>query len=86
MCWSRELPTLLPPKSLGKLPAAFKPGGSTTAGNSSQVSDGAAAVLLASRVKAQQLGLPILGVFRAFAVRRDCSAGRLVLILWPPNP
>lgn len=46
---------------------AFKPGGSTTAGNSSQVSDGAAAVLLMKRKKAQELGLPILGKFVAFA-------------------
>lgn len=37
-------------------------------GNASQVSDGAAAVLLAKRSKAMQLGLPILGVLRSFAV------------------
>merc|ERR1719195_641074 len=45
---------------LSKLKAAFKPGGSTTAGNSSQVSDGAAMVLLARRSSAAALGLPIL--------------------------
>ncbi|EGD79080.1 Acaa1a protein [Salpingoeca rosetta] len=44
-------------EKLGKLRPAFKPDGSTTAGNSSQVSDGAAAVLLASRRKARELGL-----------------------------
>lgn len=37
-------------------------------GNSSQVSDGAAAVLLARRSKAEELGLPILGVLRSYAV------------------
>ena len=43
-------------------------GGSTTAGNSSQVSDGAAAVLMMKRSRARQLGLRVLGRFRAFAV------------------
>lgn len=37
-------------------------------GNSSQVSDGAAALLLARRSKAEELGLPILGVLRSYAV------------------
>lgn len=32
------------------------------------MSDGAAAVLLARRAKAEQLGLPILGILRAYAV------------------
>ncbi|XP_010547051.1 PREDICTED: 3-ketoacyl-CoA thiolase 5, peroxisomal isoform X2 [Tarenaya hassleriana] len=53
---------------LAKLKPAFKPGGSTTAGNASQVSDGAGAVLLMKRSLAVQKGLPILGVFRSFAV------------------
>eukprot|EP01018_Ginkgo_biloba_P026132 Gb_22382 [translate_table: standard] len=52
---------------LAKLKPAFKNGGSTTAGNSSQVSDGAGAVLLMKRAMAMQKGLPILGVFRSFA-------------------
>jgi len=55
-------------ENLSKLPAVFKKDGSTTAGNSSQVSDGSAAVLAMSRAKARQLSLPILGVFRSFAV------------------
>jgi acetyl-CoA acyltransferase 1 len=54
--------------SLGKLKPAFDPKGSTTAGNASQVSDGAAAVLLMTRAKAKELGCPIIGVFRAFSV------------------
>lgn len=37
-------------------------------GNSSQVSDGAAAILLARRSKAEELGLPILGILRSYAV------------------
>lgn len=41
---------------------------SVPTGNASQVSDGAAAVLLAKRSKAAQLGLPVLGVLRSFAV------------------
>merc|ERR1740121_1368264 len=54
-------------ESLGKLRAAFKPGGSTTAGNASQVSDGAALVLLARRSAAKTLGLPILARMRSYA-------------------
>ncbi|KAL2507302.1 3-ketoacyl-CoA thiolase 2 [Forsythia ovata] len=52
---------------LAKLKPVFKKDGSTTAGNSSQVSDGAGAVLLMKRSVAMQKGLPILGVFRSFA-------------------
>ncbi|KAJ8749457.1 hypothetical protein K2173_025652 [Erythroxylum novogranatense] len=52
---------------LAKLKPAFKKDGTTTAGNSSQVSDGAAAVLLMKRSLATKKGLPILGVFRSFA-------------------
>ncbi|XP_030053811.1 3-ketoacyl-CoA thiolase, peroxisomal isoform X2 [Microcaecilia unicolor] len=55
-------------EGLAKLKPAFKENGSTTAGNASQVSDGAAAVLLAKRSKAAQLGLPVLGVLRSYAV------------------
>ncbi|XP_038611443.1 3-ketoacyl-CoA thiolase, peroxisomal [Tachyglossus aculeatus] len=55
-------------EGLAKLKPAFKEGGSTTAGNSSQVSDGAAAVLLARRARARELGLPVLGVLRSYAV------------------
>jgi acetyl-CoA acetyltransferase family protein len=42
---------------LAALKPAFKPDGKITAGNSSQISDGAAAVLLMSAEKAEQLGL-----------------------------
>ncbi|KAL4591052.1 hypothetical protein LXL04_004000 [Taraxacum kok-saghyz] len=52
---------------LAKLKPVFKKDGSTTAGTSSQVSDGAGAVLLMKRSLAMKKGLPILGVFRTFA-------------------
>lgn len=44
-------------EKLGTMKAAFKPDGATTAGNSSQVSDGAAAVLMMRRSTAAELGL-----------------------------
>uniref|UniRef100_A0A453Q2Q7 acetyl-CoA C-acyltransferase n=2 Tax=Aegilops tauschii subsp. strangulata TaxID=200361 RepID=A0A453Q2Q7_AEGTS len=52
---------------LAKLKTVFKKDGTTTAGNSSQVSDGAGAVLLMKRSVAVSKGLPVLGVFRSFA-------------------
>jgi acetyl-CoA acyltransferase 1 len=39
------------------------------AGNSSQVSDGAAAVVVTTRREAKRRGLPILGVLRSYAVK-----------------
>jgi acetyl-CoA acyltransferase len=56
------------PEVLGKLKPVFKPDGTVTAGNSSQMSDGAAAVVLMSREKAEQLGLKPLARFVSFAV------------------
>jgi acetyl-CoA acyltransferase len=53
-------------EGLAKLPAVFAQGGSVTAGNSSPISDGAAACLVMSRDKANQLGIKPLGVFRAY--------------------
>jgi len=55
-------------ESLGKLKPAFKKDGSTTAGNSSQVSDGAGAVLVMTREEATKRKLPILGQFISYAV------------------
>ncbi|ONK70936.1 uncharacterized protein A4U43_C04F3040 [Asparagus officinalis] len=52
---------------LAKLKPAFHKDGSTTAGNASQVSDGAGAVLLMRKSIAVLKGLPILGIFRSFA-------------------
>ncbi|XP_062618931.1 3-ketoacyl-CoA thiolase B, peroxisomal-like [Saccostrea cucullata] len=59
-------PTTL--EKLLKLKPAFKEGGSTTAGNSSQVSDGAAAVLMARRSEAKRRGMKVFGVIRGYAV------------------
>jgi acetyl-CoA acyltransferase len=53
-------------EGLGKLPPAFAQGGSVTAGNSSPISDGAAACLVMSRDKASELGIKPLGIFRSF--------------------
>jgi acetyl-CoA acyltransferase len=55
-------------EGLAKLKPAFKEGGSVTAGNASQLSDGASACLLMSRERARQLGLEPLGVYRGTAV------------------
>jgi acetyl-CoA acyltransferase 1 len=55
-------------ESLQKLKPSFKKGGSSTAGNSSQLTDGAGAVLLARRSTAQKLGLPIIARWITHAV------------------
>jgi acetyl-CoA C-acetyltransferase len=47
-------------ENLAKLRPAFSKDGTITAGSSSQISDGACAVLVTSRAKAEELGLPIL--------------------------
>jgi acetyl-CoA acyltransferase len=53
---------------LGKLRPAFKAGGSVTAGNSSQMTDGAAFALLMTAEKAKALGLKPLAKMTVFAV------------------
>jgi acetyl-CoA acyltransferase len=55
------------PEALGKLRPAFHVAGSVTAGNSSQMSDGAAAVLVTSADLARQRGLKPLARFVAYA-------------------
>lgn len=56
------------PEVLGKLKPVFKANGTVTAGNSSQMSDGAAAVVIMSRQKADELGLKPMARFVSFAV------------------
>jgi acetyl-CoA acyltransferase len=51
-------------EGISKIPPAFKPGGTVTAGNSSQTSDAAAAVVLMSKEKARELGLKPMATFR----------------------
>src|SRR5262249_43482988 len=55
-------------EKLGQLRPAFAATGTVTAGNSSPLSDGAAAVVLMSRARADALGIKPLAVFRAFQV------------------
>jgi acetyl-CoA acetyltransferase family protein len=55
-------------EKLGRLSPAFKKNGTVTAGNSSGINDGAAAVLLMSAEKANQLGLKPMGFWRGSAV------------------
>jgi acetyl-CoA C-acetyltransferase len=54
-------------EKMGKLPTAFKKGGTVTAGNASGINDAAAAVLMMSKEKAKELNLEPLGKIRAFA-------------------
>lgn len=55
-------------EAMAALKPVFKAKGTVTAGNSSQTSDGAAALVLMSREKAESLNVKPLAVFRAFAV------------------
>ncbi len=55
-------------EGLAKLRAPFKEGGRSTAGNSSQMSDGAAAVIVMSADKAKELGIKPLVRYVAYAV------------------
>ncbi len=55
-------------EGLAKLPPAFEEDGSVTAGNASQLSDGASMTLLMSAERAAQLGLKPIGLYRGFTV------------------
>jgi acetyl-CoA acyltransferase len=55
-------------ETLAKLRPAFSVTGSVTAGNASQTSDGAAAVMVMDREKCESLGLTPMAKFRSFAV------------------
>ena len=57
------------PAGLGKLKPAFKTTGTVTAGNSSQMTDGAAAVLVVSGEYLEKIGMKPLGRFISFAVK-----------------
>lgn len=73
-------------ESLGALAPAWEsdtqPAPDITAGNSSQMSDGASAMLIADRATAERLGLPIRARFVHFTVAADDP----VLVLSAPNP
>jgi len=55
-------------EKLSKLPPVFAENGFTTAGNSSQLTDGAAAVLLMTRAEAMKRRLPIRAVWKSYSV------------------
>ncbi len=55
-------------EKLGALKPAFRPGGTVTAGNSSGINDGAAALVVASEERARELGVEPLAAFAGSAV------------------
>jgi len=69
-------------EKLGSLKPAFRPDGRITAGNSSQITDGASAVLVMSKEKAAALGLRPRARFHAFAL----GAVDPVIMLTAPIP
>jgi len=69
-------------EKLSALQPSFKPDGQVTAGNSSQISDGAAAVLLMSAERARALGLKPIAKIRATAV----AGVRPEIMGWGPVP
>jgi acetyl-CoA acetyltransferase family protein len=70
-------------EALANLKASFKPdGGKVTAGNSSQITDGAAAVIITTPEKAERLGLKPRARFHAFAL----AASDPVIMLTAPIP
>ena len=69
-------------EKLASLKPAFKPDGLITAGNSSQISDGASAVLIMERSVAERLGIKPRARFTAFALAGDNP----ILMLTAPIP
>jgi acetyl-CoA acyltransferase len=69
-------------EKLASLKPAFKPDGLITAGNSSQISDGAAAVLIMERAVAERLGLKPRARFVAFSLAGDNP----IIMLTAPIP
>ena len=69
-------------ETMGKLKPAFKPDGVITAGNSSQISDGSAALLITTSAKAAELGLaPLVRIHTAVLAAADP-----VIMLTAPIP
>jgi len=69
-------------ESLANLKPAFKPDGKVTAGNSSQITDGASAALIMSEDKAAELGLTPRARFHSFAL----AGADPVMMLTAPIP
>lgn len=55
-------------EGLASLPPSFRPTGTVTAGNASQLSDGSSVTVLMSAERAKQVGAKPLGIYRGFAV------------------
>ena len=70
------------PATLANLKPAFKPDGKVTAGNSSQITDGASAVLIMSEEKANQLGLTPRARLVSFAL----AGADPIMMLTAPIP
>src|SRR5262245_12881401 len=70
------------PEKMATLKTVFKPDGVITAGNSSQITDGAAAVLIMERATAERLGYKPIARFVAFALAGEDP----VLMLSAPIP
>jgi acetyl-CoA C-acetyltransferase len=64
---SDEQPGNARPEKIPQLKPAFRPDGTVTAANSSSISDGAAALVLASRFRAETLGLPVRALVKGHA-------------------
>jgi acetyl-CoA acyltransferase len=69
-------------EKLATLKPSFKPDGQVTAGNSSQISDGAAAILLMTAERAKSLGLKPMAKIRAMAI----AGVRPEIMGWGPVP
>src|SRR5207237_1143319 len=69
-------------EALANLKTPFKPDGRVTAGNSSQITDGASALVITTPDKAEQLGLKPRARFHAFAL----AASDPVIMLTAPIP
>jgi acetyl-CoA C-acetyltransferase len=67
---------------LAALPPAFSAGGTITAGSASQLSDGAAAVIVMSRDRAEKTGLPFIAEIGAYGT---VAGPDLSLLLQPAN-
>ncbi|MFN2425417.1 MAG: acetyl-CoA C-acyltransferase [Candidatus Binatia bacterium] len=55
-------------EALASLTPSFRPTGTVTAGNASQLSDGSSATILMSSERAKEIGIKPLGIYRGFAV------------------
>ncbi|MFN3825182.1 MAG: thiolase family protein [Pseudorhodobacter sp.] len=69
-----EQPATARPEKIPLLKPAFRKDGTVTAANSSSISDGAAAVLLASRAAAEAAGLPVRALVRGHASHAQAPA------------